>query len=446
MFALCLPESEVIVEFVIYGAGYRGKRLQNYLGSDRVVAYIDGNMDRRQHFFCGKPIISLEDYIKDYHDFFIIISPAYTDTNEIEEMLISREIFHFSKLDELPSEFKGYGSHGFIERCSSLTYKSEKFYYIYGFNAFSLMVYELLKERSKNVYIILSHTQNNDKVNWISYQYKDIVIEYDKVSEEDNRVIFLAVREDEGVVKQLFPNAEIIDAFDFSADLPEYYNEKLEPLKRAYETRRRCFIVATGPSLRPEDLQILNRNNDFCISMNKIYMHKSAWTPDAYVCVDSFLISESKDEIDNYVSRFKFIGDSNQEFWEKEHKDTYKIHTITQDSYNVIPKFSEDICQKVYGGSTVTYACIQIAVYLGFKEIYLLGVDCNYLKNSQNNHFYDSEVLDNKNHHEDRMVLAFQAAKKYADEHGIKIYNATRGGALEVFERVDFDSLFEGGQ
>ena len=41
------------------------------------------------------------------------------------------------------------------------------------------------------------------------------------------------------------------------------------------------------------------------------------------------------------------------------------------------------------------------------------------------------------------MVLAYKSAKKYADSHGIRIYNATRGGKLEVFERIDFDSLFE---
>ncbi|MBQ4379398.1 MAG: hypothetical protein II821_09430 [Treponema sp.] len=37
---------------------------------------------------------------------------------------------------------------------------------------------------------------------------------------------------------------------------------------------------------------------------------------------------------------------------------------------------------------------------------------------------------------------AFFAAKRYADEHGVRILNATRGGKIEVFERVDFDSLF----
>ena len=36
----------------------------------------------------------------------------------------------------------------------------------------------------------------------------------------------------------------------------------------------------------------------------------------------------------------------------------------------------------------------------------------------------------------------FDSGKHYADKHGIKIYNATRGGKLEIFDRVDFDTIF----
>lgn len=57
--------------------------------------------------------------------------------------------------------------------------------------------------------------------------------------------------------------------------------------------------------------------------------------------------------------------------------------------------------------------------------------------------FYNEKSSDNLNHYEDRMILAYESAKKYVDSHNISIYNATRGGMLEVFERVDFDSLFE---
>ena len=81
---------------------------------------------------------------------------------------------------------------------------------------------------------------------------------------------------------------------------------------------------------------------------------------------------------------------------------------------------------------------------MGFSEIYLLGVDCNYKRGSQNNYFYQEKEKDNIDHDEERMIMAYQSARNYADFHGIKIYNATRGGMLEVFDRVDFDSLFKG--
>ncbi len=40
------------------------------------------------------------------------------------------------------------------------------------------------------------------------------------------------------------------------------------------------------------------------------------------------------------------------------------------------------------------------------------------------------------------MNRSYELCKEFAEKNGVKIYNATRGGKLEVFERVDFDSLF----
>ena len=100
----------------------------------------------------------------------------------------------------------------------------------------------------------------------------------------------------------------------------------------------------------------------------------------------------------------------------------------------------------------MTYMCIQIAVYMGVKEIILLGVDHNYaVSRRPDGTIIKHEGVKNRFHEKDGIIcvpslyameLAYKAAKKYADEHGIKIFNATRGGKLEVFERVDFDTLF----
>ena len=80
---------------------------------------------------------------------------------------------------------------------------------------------------------------------------------------------------------------------------------------------------------------------------------------------------------------------------------------------------------------------------MGFKEIYLLGTDCNYTIGSYNNHFGGDGKPDLIDHSISSMLKGYQMCRDYADKHDLKIYNATRGGMLEVFERVDFDSLFE---
>ena len=38
-------------------------------------------------------------------------------------------------------------------------------------------------------------------------------------------------------------------------------------------------------------------------------------------------------------------------------------------------------------------------------------------------------------------LYAYEHAREYCDSHDIRIYNSTRGGKLEVFERIDFDAL-----
>ena len=91
---------------------------------------------------------------------------------------------------------------------------------------------------------------------------------------------------------------------------------------------------------------------------------------------------------------------------------------------------------------------------MGFKEIYLLGVDCDYnvfrkadgeiiTSRMKINHFHPEYVETLYTVDIGLQTAGYQAAREYADNNGLKIYNATRGGKLEVFERVDFDRSFD---
>lgn len=215
---------------------------------------------------------------------------------------------------------------------------------------------------------------------------------------------------------------------------------------------KRCFIIGNGPSLRVEDLSKLK--DEICFASHRIYhiYSETDWRPTYYCAQDRDLICNSAHEIGDRVrAKKKLIGIVSGGKYKKIKNACY-LPLIFEEFYPNLPHFSENIVKGIYEGYTVTYMCIQVAVYMGFKEIYLLGVDHNYsvVRTSDGKIERHGELQDHFSTDDSitnipqlyKSTLAYEAAKKYAEEHGIKIYNATRGGRLEVFERIDFDRLF----
>ncbi len=213
---------------------------------------------------------------------------------------------------------------------------------------------------------------------------------------------------------------------------------------------QRCFIIGNGPSLKVEDLQMLK--NEICFGSHRIYhiYDKTDWRPTYYCAQDRALINNSAKEIQNKIDNPKFIAIIPQVDASKI-KNAIYVKINLENFYPELPKFSEDMSEGFYEGYTVTYMCFQMAIYMGFKEIVLLGVDHNYSvdilpdgtvrKQNIKDHFSTEDTITNPPK-TFKSILAYISAKKYADSHGIKIYNATRGGKLDVFERVDLEKLF----
>lgn len=424
------------MKYVIYGAGYRGKRLLNYIGAEKVAAFIDIDMEKQKKGYCGKPVVSIEKYIKTYFTCFIIITPACIDN--IENVLEQHNIYQYSNLSEMPSEFAGYGECKFESSYKEIIFNTNDKYCCYGLNVLSLLIFDYLYKK-REISIYPEKGCKLEKIEWVQKYHPEIKLKSHSDIQDKEIILMSVLREHE----VQFSNTAV-NLFEHASNNKLYLNEKLQKFKDIYKNKK-CFIVATGPSLRIQDLHILKRNKIFCFGVNSILKVGREWRSDVYVATDSHFINNNIEDIQNYKCKYKFIGDSCQKYWETKGEDSYKIHVTSAGSG--IAGFSEEICQKIYcgygGSGTVTYACIQLAVYMGFSEIYLLGVDCNYIAGSKNNHFIEDMVEDKMNHKEDSMIKAYEYAKKYAEAHEIKIYNATRGGKLEVFERVDFDRLFE---
>ena len=212
----------------------------------------------------------------------------------------------------------------------------------------------------------------------------------------------------------------------------------------------RCFIVATGPSLTIEDLEKIS--GEFTFGMNsicKIY-GETSWRPSIYGIQDENVYGSMEDDILHWYGNANNILVS----------DVIAKNFVVPDNFRLFPlnrayhdnqleinkyfcKFSEDCFSIIYDGYSITYSLIQLAIYMGFKEIFLLGTDCSY-KKGEKNHFIESGFVDKNAYNSyNRMMSGYYEIKKYVDSHNISVVNCTRGGQLEIFHRRDLDDVLK---
>jgi len=218
--------------------------------------------------------------------------------------------------------------------------------------------------------------------------------------------------------------------------------KKLSSFKDKHKGEK-CFIIGNGQSLKYEDLEQLKYEITMvCNSIIKIF-DKLSFTPTYYFSQDATVVKDNLTYMRNTEGVIKFIYSYFNQ-WRY-----YVKGAINYISKKEMIGFSDDITRGVYGGWTVTQSMIQFAVYMGFSEIYLLGVDFNYANNNTEINadcYFDKTMFNSKLNYAlpktEISLAAFAQSREYCEQNGIKIYNATRGGKLEVFERINFDDLF----
>ncbi len=239
--------------------------------------------------------------------------------------------------------------------------------------------------------------------------------------------------------------------------------ERLRAIKNKYKGKR-CFIIGNGPSLRASDLDKLKNEYTFACNRIDLIFSETNWRPNFYCISDPSYFDIAKERCSHFDEIHTFLA--SDYLRESARYSTNVTFYPFNRMYRKIPEFSMDVSQIVYEGGTVTYVEIQLAVYMGFSEIYLLGVD-NTINTKKladgrigvdhtGQHFYsgnDNREIENAENawfdlsNRERCGLydwndTYATAKWHTEQIGVKIFNATRGGALEVFPRVDFDKCF----
>ena len=168
----------------------------------------------------------------------------------------------------------------------------------------------------------------------------------------------------------------------YRAPLPEIIRNKEEIRKfKDKHKGERCFVIGNGPSLKADDLTKIK--NAYSFAANYIYkiFAQTPWRPTYYCVQDENVLREMPPEdlkgiSDDFETMFfrlhschllkenalNFANSCLVPIWNKKEKN------------NSIP-FSAKADKVLFDGSTVTFMALQLAVYMGFKEIYLLGCD-----------------------------------------------------------------------
>ncbi len=230
---------------------------------------------------------------------------------------------------------------------------------------------------------------------------------------------------------------------------------------------RRVFVIGNGPSLNKLELERLAAEFTFGVNRIGLLFDRISWRPDYWTVTDWRVgpqLRESYSELDEITklvpNRFRGVLPDDEA--------TYWYHSRRVGPY-LADQFETDITQGIPSRATVLVTAIQQAFYLGFREIYLIGVDASYsipptVIQSGPDRFgtgiklnLESTRDDDVNHFDPRyfgtgakwhdpnvneMLRMFRVMRKGVEFHGGTIKNATAGGNLEVFERAEFDSLF----
>lgn len=225
----------------------------------------------------------------------------------------------------------------------------------------------------------------------------------------------------------------------------------------------RCFIIGNGPSLNNHDLSKLEGEHVFAVNSFYYKTQETGFRPTFFVVEDDKVMEENFEHFIDYDCPYKFFPTEYQKYIpESESTYFFKMnHGYYQDGnpYFGVPRFSTNALDEVFCGQTVTYINLQLAHYLGFTQVFLIGMDFHYIipkEHQRDGHLILSTTDDPNHFHKDyfgagktwkdpkldRVAANYRLAKLSFEASGRRIYNATIGGKLEIFDRVDYSSLF----
>lgn len=226
---------------------------------------------------------------------------------------------------------------------------------------------------------------------------------------------------------------------------------RLKELKDSHRGER-CFIIGNGPSLQQTDLSKLR--DEITFGLNRIYLlfPELGFTTTFLVTVNWLVLEQCADEILS-MPAVKFLPWT----FRKHLNPNLLENTVFVQTEHAGPGFTPDVRRPLWTGATVTYVAMQLAFHMGFEKVILVGVDHSFTTQGTPH----SEVVsqgDDPNHFSpayfgkgfkwqlpdlETSEIAYRLARQTYEAAGREIVDATIGGKLTIFPKVNYLELFE---
>lgn len=230
------------------------------------------------------------------------------------------------------------------------------------------------------------------------------------------------------------------------------------------------------------DLSKLDNENLICSNAIFLLFDRVSWRPRYYTCVDSRVVPDrAADIVRMHEENPDTVCFFPQEIVDHQSKSVTPTTELINPAHNRVyfrqrfptednlpySAFSIEPDKFLVQPYTVTITALQLSLLMGFDPIYLIGCDTNYVvpqsvrqegeETPLGKMYYTSTANDDPNHFAsdyfgagrkwhnpqvENMIWHYKMAHEAMSICGRHVYNATLGGKLEVFPRVDFESLF----
>ncbi len=236
-----------------------------------------------------------------------------------------------------------------------------------------------------------------------------------------------------------------------SAALHPWRRDSIRRLNALRNSRQgeRCFIIGNGPSLQKTDLSRLK--GEFTFGMNRIYMafDQIGFSTSCIVTVNDLVMEQCYRDFQGLGIPL-FVSWRARRWLAPAENIHYLFTTYTG------PKFARNAAGRIWESATVTNVALQLAYHMGFSTVILIGVDHSFVTQGKPNTTVVSQG-DDPNHFTpgyfgkgfrwqlpdlDTSEIGYALARQAFEADGRCVLDATIGGKLQIFPKVDYESLF----